>query len=80
METDDLAPKEDTVKCLTAKVLIFLFRKSRCLSNLSSRLIRTSTIQLRHLLNLDFQELDATVVIITGENHRKQQIVVMQST
>lgn len=80
METDDLAPKDDTVKCLTAKVTYSRCRKWKFSFGLSLRLIQTSTIPLKLSTNSDFHVLDVTVVIITGENRKKQQTVAMLST
>ena len=80
MDTDDIPPKEETVKCLTAKVTTSLSRKSKFSNDPSFRPIPRSTTPPKHSLNLDFQEPDATVATITGGNHRRPLTAAMQST
>ena len=79
METDESAPKEQTVKCLTAKVNTILFRKLKLLFALNSKPILTSTTPLKHLPNWVFPEQDANVVITTGENLKTSKIVAILS-
>ena len=79
MEPDESVPKEEVVKCLTAKVTYLLFRKSRHSKNLSSLPIQKSTTPLILSTNLDFLELSVNVATITGGNQIKLTIVVTPS-
>ena len=79
METDESAPKEQTVKCLTAKVNPLSFRKLKLWFGLNSKQILTNTTLLKHSPNWVSPELDANVVIITGENLKTSRIVAILS-
>jgi len=79
METDESAPKEQTVKCLTAKVSLLSFRKSKSLLNRNLKPTLTNTTPLKHSPNLASLELDATVVTISGENQKTSKNAVIPS-
>ena len=70
METDELAPKEQTVKCLTAKVNSLSFSKSKLSFDPNLKPTLTSTTQLRPSPNLVSHGLIANAVTITGENQK----------
>ena len=80
METEEVAPKEQTVKCLTAKVSPPSFRKSKSWLGPNSKPILISTTPLKLSPNWAFPEPDAVVATITGEDLKTSKIVVIQST